>query len=94
MKNRDVYVKKVQAQLDEWDADIKKLKAKANKASANATLEYKSRIESLKRKQQEAGDRLDDLKSASDDAWDDLKKGLENATSVLGDSIKSAAAHF
>jgi putative sterol carrier protein len=94
MQNRDVYVKKVEAQLDEWDADIQKLKARAKKASADAKLEYKSRIDMLKRKQTEAGDKLDELKNASDDAWEDLKQGLENATNALGSSLKSAAAHF
>lgn len=94
MKTRDVYVKKVQAQLDDWDADIKKLRAKADKASANATLEYKSQIETLKQKRERAGKKLDELKSASDDAWEDLKKGLESATSALGNALKSAAARF
>jgi len=94
MKNRDLYLEKVQAQLDEWDADIEKLKARANKASADAKLEYKSRIESLKHKREKAGDKLDELRSASDDAWEDLKIGLESAKNALGSSLKSAASHF
>jgi len=94
MKNREIYVKKAEAQLDEWDAEIKKLKARADKASANAKLEYKKQIDTLKRKQEKAGDKLSELKAASDDAWEDLKKGLESATDALGSSLKSATAHF
>jgi predicted nuclease with TOPRIM domain len=94
MKTKDLYVKKVQAQLNEWDADIRKLRARADKASADAELEYKARIETLKREREKADDKLAELKSASDDAWEDLKTGLESATHDLGSALKSAAARF
>lgn len=94
MKTKDIYVKKVQAQLDEWDADIKKLRARADKASADAALGYKARMETLKRERDKAGDKLDELKSASDDAWEDLKTGLDYATQSLSRALKSAAARF
>lgn len=94
MKNRDVYVKKVQAQLDEWDAEIKKLKARADKASAQAELEYRKQLDTLKSKRKKAGDKLSELKSAGDDAWEDVKEGLETATDTLGTALKSAAARF
>jgi len=94
VKTKDIYVKKAQAQLDEWDADIKKLKARADKASANAKLDYKKQIDVLKRKQAKAGDKLSELKSASDDAWEDIKKGVESATDSLGSALKSATAKF
>ena len=94
MKTKDAYVKKVQAQLDELDADIKKLKARADKAGANAQLEYKKQIETLKRKQQKAGDKLAELKASSDDAWEDLREGLDAAKTSLSSAIKSATARF
>ena len=94
MKTKDVYVKQIQAQLDEWDADIRKLRAKAEKTSANVTLGYKARIETLQREREKAGDKLAELKSASDDAWEDLKTGLDSATHALGSALRSAAARF
>lgn len=94
MKTKDLYVKKIQAQLDEWDAEIRKLRAKADKASADAKLGYKARMEKLKGEREKVGEKLAELKSAGDDAWEDLKSGLESATSALGNALKSAAARF
>lgn len=94
MKNQEVYVKKFQARLDEWDAEIKKLKAKADIASADAELEYKKQLETLRTKREKAGDKLSELKSAGDDAWEDVKEGLETATDALGAALKSATSRF
>jgi hypothetical protein len=57
-------------------------------------LSIKKQIDTLKRKREKAGDKLAELKSASDEAWEDLKKGLESATDALGSALKSATAHF
>ncbi len=94
MERKDAYSKKVQAQLDEWDAEIKKLKARANRAEANAQLEIQKHLDTLGRKRKEAGNKLAELKTASDDAWEDIKEGLESATDSLGKSLQSAAAKF
>ena len=45
---------KLQAQLDEWSAEIDKLKAKADKAEADAQLEYYKEIEELRSMQETA----------------------------------------
>lgn len=94
MKRKDAYSKRVQAQLDEWDADIKKLKAKANQAEANAQLEIQKHIETLARKRKMAGEKLAELSAAGDDAWEDLKDGLESAKDSLNDAFKSATENF
>jgi len=94
MKRKDAYSKKAQAQLDEWDADIQKLKAKADRAEANTQLEIQKQIKTLRRKQKEVGDKLAELSAAGDDAWEDLKDGLESAKDSLGSALKSATSRF
>ena len=94
MNRKEAYSKKIQAQLDEWDADIRKFQARADRAEANAQLEIQKQIKTLKRKRQEAGNKLDELKAASDDAWEDFKDGLESARDALGSALKSAASRF
>ena len=37
---KDQYVQKLHAKLDEWNAEIDKLKAKADKTSAESRVEY------------------------------------------------------
>lgn len=92
--NKQVYQQKLQAQLDEWSADIDKLKAKARQADADAQIDYNQEIENLKAYQAQANAKLSELKSASDDAWQDLKSGTEEAWKSLQTAIKSATDRF
>jgi hypothetical protein len=48
MGMKEAYQKKLQAQLDEWNAEIEQLKAKADKAEAESQLEYYKKIEELR----------------------------------------------
>lgn len=91
---KEAYEKKLQAQLDEWSADIDKLKAKADSAEANAQLEYYKQIEELRSMQDAAVDKLIELKDASDDSWEDLKAGIESAWDSLGNVLNSVASRF
>lgn len=91
---KKAYQEKLKSQLDEWDAKIDLLKAKASKAEAEAKIEYNETIEDLKKKRAEANDRLQKLRDAGDDAWEDMKEGIEAAWSSLGAAIKSATSHF
>jgi uncharacterized coiled-coil DUF342 family protein len=94
MSMKQTYEQKLQAQLDEWSAEIDKLKAKADKAEADTQLEYYKQIEGLRSKQEAANEKLAELKAASDDAWEDLKAGVESAWDSLGNALKSASSRF
>ena len=48
MINRDEYVKKLQAKLGEWNAEIDTLVAKAGEVKADAKHEYAEQIEALR----------------------------------------------
>ena len=48
MSERDAYVEKMKAKLDEWNAEIDRLEAKARGAEADARLRYNKQIESLR----------------------------------------------
>lgn len=94
MSRKEAYQKKLQAQLDEWNAEIDKLKAKADKAEADAQLEYYKKIEELRCMQDSANNKLEKLREASDDAWEDLKVGIDSACNSLGNALKSAVSRF
>lgn len=94
MTLKEAYEKKLQASLHEWNAEIDKLKAKADKAEADIQIEYYKQIEDLRSKQQEAYEKLNELKKAGEDAWEDLKAGVELAWDSLGEAVKSAASRF
>ena len=94
MSMKEIYQKKLQAQLDEWSAEIDKLKAKADRAEADAQLEYYKEIEELRSMQEAASSKLVELKDASDDAWEDLKAGMDSSWNMVGNALKSAASRF
>jgi len=91
---RKAYEEKYDAQLKEWNAEIALLKAKADKAKAEAKIEYYRTIETLQGKQDAAGKKLRELKAAGDDAWEDIKTGAENAWGELKTALHSAASKF
>ncbi len=86
MKDRELYQQKLQAQLDEWKAELDKLKAKAAGASADLQLKMKPEIEKAERRLEEGRKKFSKLGEVSDEAWESAREGLE---SVWG-SLKSA----
>ncbi len=94
MSNRDAYIKKMKAKLDEWNADIAKIEAKAESAEADMKIKYHQKIDELKQQRQEATAKLVELQGSSDEAWGDIKAGLESAWDSLGNAVKSALSRF
>lgn len=94
MSMKEAYKKKLEAQFDEWKVEIDKLKAKANKADADAQIKYHKQIENIKTKQEAVQEKLVALKDSGDEAWEDLKAGLDNAMKNLGDAIETATSRF
>ena len=94
MGNRDEYVRKMQAKLEEWNAEIDKLSIKANEATAELRKEYSEQIESLKARQAVARERIEELQQAGEGAWGDLKSGIEIAWTAMGEALDSARSRF
>ncbi|MDO9067258.1 MAG: hypothetical protein Q7W05_02240 [Deltaproteobacteria bacterium] len=94
MKNRDAYVRKMQAKLGEWNTEINMLSARGSEVAAEVKSEYNEQIESLKAKQAAAGQKIEELQQAGDSAWKDMKSGIELARTAMGDAIDSARARF
>ncbi|GAC30586.1 hypothetical protein [Brumicola pallidula] len=94
MSTKKAYEQKQQAQLNEWAAQIKKLKAKADVAQADAQLEYYRQINELRSMQDVATNKLNEIEDASDGAWEDLKAGMDSARNSFGNALKTAASRF
>ena len=94
MSTKQAYQKKIQAQLDEWSAEIDKLRAQADQADADAELALRREIDNLREKQSDRRRKLDEMSSAGEDAWEDLKGGVESASKSLGQALSSAYSRF
>jgi len=94
MNDKQAYEKKLQARLDEWSAEIDRLKARAKDLEADAQLEYNKRIEDIQSMQQAAREKLEELRKSGDDAWEDLKGGVDEAWTRLEEAFLKARSRF
>lgn len=94
MSKRDVYVEKMKAKLDEINAEVSRLEAKADGAEADLKIKYNDEIKKLKDKRDNAQKSLKEFQQAGDSAWQDLKAGLQGAWDILDESVKSASSKF
>ena len=91
---KTAYVRKMEAQLELWEADISELRVKAEQASAELRVKYNEQLEALQKNQRAAREKLDELEQASDEAWEDLRAGAEATWEDLQTAVERAASRF
>jgi len=94
MNEKELYQQKKQAQLDEWKAEVDKLKAQASGASADAQLELNKQIKALEGKIKEGKTRIAEIADASEEAWESIKVGVESSWDSMKSAFSDAAAKF
>jgi hypothetical protein len=94
MKSRDEYIRLMQAKLEEWNAEIDILSAKADEVKADVRKEYNEQIESLKGKQAAARHKIEELQHAGESAFGDVKSGIELARAAMIEALDSARSRF
>jgi uncharacterized coiled-coil DUF342 family protein len=93
-QSKELYQKKMEAKLDEWNARIDELKAKAQQADAEARIEIMDQVEALRQNRDSFREKLEALKETGGDAWKDIQTGLDNAYSQMKASIERAMGRF
>lgn len=94
MSDKKLQEQKKQAQLDEWKAEVDKLKAKASGASADAQLELNKEIEALEAKIAQRKAKLDEVVDDSKEAGEALKDGGGSAWDSIKSAFRNAAGKF
>jgi chromosome segregation ATPase len=94
MNERELYRRKQQAQLEEWRADLDKLKARAAREDAEAQLSLSEQVKTLEVRIEEQQAKLSRLAEASDDAWESVKEGMETGWDSVKSAFSDAAAKF
>ncbi len=89
MSIRDVYEKNMQAQLDEWKTRLAAFKEKAEQEETNLQLEYYTLIEEVKLELEAAHKKLQRLKQAGDETWEEFKDDVEITWNSLHELIKA-----
>lgn len=94
MNDKELYMRKLQARIDEWKADVDKFKAKASGASADVQLDMNQQVRVLERRIEDGKARLSELAEAGEDAWESIKDGIESAWDSLKSAATDATARF
>ena len=94
MNARQTYQEQIEPQLREWASKIDDLQTKAEAAKGETQTQVREKLTELRVKQDEAKRKLESLKRASDDAWTDIKVGLDRAVEDLKQGVNSAISNF
>lgn len=93
-EKRQAYAAKVKAQLEKINAQIDEYEAKAQQAKADAAVSYHSTVEELMAQRDAVQNKLAELQTAGEAAWQDLQNGFESAWGELTKSLEQAASKF
>jgi len=95
---KDDYLEQLKKQYDElnyrWSRERDKFEADLQHESADVRKEYEAKREEFRKFRKELDEKIVDLDVASDNAWEDLKDGAENAWKQMSKVFDKAAAHF
>ena len=94
MTTQDVYVERAKAQLDKWNAEIRKMRADLKEAQGKGEAELERQLDELKERRDEAEGRLQEIGRASGAAWQDMIDGFEKAWHALEDGMQKARSRY
>jgi uncharacterized coiled-coil DUF342 family protein len=90
MSKRDLYIEKMKAQLDELNAKIGRLEARAQEAKDDARDKYNEEMSKLSAQSKLAVAKLDELKAAGEDTWETMVTDMEK----VRDAFKHSFNYF
>jgi VIT1/CCC1 family predicted Fe2+/Mn2+ transporter len=94
MSTKEAYKQKIEAELELAQAKLAEFKAQAKSSAADARIKHAKQVDELEQKVDTTRAKLKELGEASDDAWEQLKVGVESAWGALSAAIRNAAAKF
>ena len=94
MADRRQYTEKLKARLDEWNAELDKLEAKAREARADSSITYDKIMGHLREHKNNVASRLEEIERAGEDSWEHLKEGAEKAWHSFTQAVEKARSEF
>lgn len=90
MSKRDEYITATKLQLDELNASISKLEARAQEAKDDARDKYNEEMRKLRHQSRLAVAKLDEMKAASEESWEAMVSEMEK----VRDAFKHSFHYF
>lgn len=94
MTDRKVFVAKMKARLDQWNAEIETLEARAKEANVEARKAFDHQLDELRRQRKLAEKTLNDIRDANEAAWDDMRKAVESSLESMSNRFHEAMKRY
>jgi len=94
MNGRDEYIEKLKAQLDQWERQTVAWEMAARSATAEARIEMEKQVGIMKSRADDMVYRMELLKGASADAWQEIARGADEARKTMQDAFEKARVRF
>ena len=94
MTSRDDYVERMKAQLDQWNAQMAGWESAARQARSDARGELEKQIGIMRSRLDDMVFRMEQLKGASTEAWQEIARGADEARKSMHDAVEKARSRF
>lgn len=94
MLNRESYIAKLKLQLDELDATLATLEAKAAQAKVEAREKYEAEMRKLREQSKVTQQKFEELKTAGEDRWTASVAEMEKVRDALIHSYNYFKSQF
>ena len=94
MISREEYIKGLKAQLDQWERQTVAWESAARNATADARVELEKQAGIMKSRADDLVYRMELLKGASADAWQEIARGADEARKTMQDAFEKARFRF
>ena len=93
-EQKALYQKKIQEKMAQYNRELVVLEAKLAKMNEQAKADLVAEMENLSRKKAEMGIKVRELQTASGEAYEDLKEGLDKAVEEMDKAYDQAMKRF
>lgn len=91
MNDKDLYLQKIQAELNEWKAQIELFKTKAASATVDGKIGMNKEIKILDEKIEEGKAKLSELSKSTESTFESMKKTFEEKWEIIKTAVAGTA---
>jgi len=93
-KGREKILGTMEKRLRDWGEEIEKIRGKADRLGTESRAKYQEQVRDLRDKQELARQKLQEVKKAGGEAWEDLLAGADSAMNDLKKSVEKTVAKW
>ncbi|WP_310439646.1 hypothetical protein [Sulfuricurvum sp.] len=94
MSTKEAYKQKMNAELELAQAKLVEFKAEVKNSAADVRIKYNEHVDELQQMVDTTKEKLKELDTAGNDAWEHLKEGIESTWNSLGTALQDTSDIF